>query len=118
VRSRLIRRIVLAAAAPRGAPRIHRWSDDVYMLAGRDELDPDRFIRLCFAGSPESRAKAMQFLGRISTRTIDRDEPTDLATRDAQPGRSRAGGSRTRHSSRGRRRSPTRRSSPTATPAR
>jgi pimeloyl-ACP methyl ester carboxylesterase len=26
----------------------------------------------------------MQFLERISARTVDRDEPTDLATRDAQ----------------------------------
>ena len=29
-------------------------------------------------------ALGMRFLGRISARTVDRDEPTDLATRDAQ----------------------------------
>jgi pimeloyl-ACP methyl ester carboxylesterase len=84
VRPRLVRRIVLAGTAPRGAPRIHRWSDDVYALAGQDALDPNRFISLFFSGSQESRAKAMEFLKRISGRTIDRDEPTDLATRDAQ----------------------------------
>jgi pimeloyl-ACP methyl ester carboxylesterase len=84
VRPRLIRRIVLAGTAPRGAPRIHRWSDDVYALAAQDGLDPNRFISLFFSGSQESRAKGMQFLTRISARTIDRDEPTDLATRDAQ----------------------------------
>jgi pimeloyl-ACP methyl ester carboxylesterase len=46
VRPRLVRRLVLAGTAPRGAPRIHRWSDDVYALAARDELDPNRFISL------------------------------------------------------------------------
>jgi pimeloyl-ACP methyl ester carboxylesterase len=83
-RPRLIRRIVLAGTAPRGAPRIHRWSDDVYALAAQDALDPKRFISLFFSGSQESRAKGMQFLERISARTVDRDEPTDVTTRDAQ----------------------------------
>jgi pimeloyl-ACP methyl ester carboxylesterase len=80
----LVRRLVLAGTAPRGAPRTHRFSDDVYDLAARDELDPNRFIKLFFSGSEDSRAKAMQFLQRITARTDDRDEPTDLATRDAQ----------------------------------
>jgi hypothetical protein len=57
---------------------------DVYALAAQDMLDPNRFIKLFFSGSEESRAKAMRFLERISARTTDRDEPTDLATRDAQ----------------------------------
>jgi pimeloyl-ACP methyl ester carboxylesterase len=84
VRPRLIRRLVLAGTAPRGAPKIHRWSDDVYALAAQDVLDPSRFIRLFFSGSEESRAKGAAFLKRISARTVDRDEPTDLSTRDAQ----------------------------------
>src|SRR4051794_13353745 len=84
VRPRLIRRLVLAGTAPRGAPRIHRWSDDVYALATQDELDPNRFIKLFFSGSRESRAKGLQFLKRMTERTTDRDQPTDLATRDAQ----------------------------------
>ena len=83
-RPRLVRRIVLAGTAPQGAPRIHRWSDDVHALAAQDGLDPNRFLSLFFSGSEESRAKGMQFLGRITARTDDRDEPTDLATRDAQ----------------------------------
>ncbi len=84
VRPRLIRRIVLAGTAPQGAPRIHRWADDVYALATRDDLDPNRFIKLFFSGSRESRDKGLQFLKRITERTTDRDQPTDLATRDAQ----------------------------------
>jgi pimeloyl-ACP methyl ester carboxylesterase len=84
VRPRLIRRLVLAGTAPQGAPDIHRCSDDVYALANPDAFDPDRFIQLFFSGSQESRTKGMEFLGRISARTVDRDEPADLAARDAQ----------------------------------
>jgi pimeloyl-ACP methyl ester carboxylesterase len=86
VRPRLIRRLVLAGTAPEGAPKIHRWTDDVYALAAQDVPDPDRFIRLFFSGSQESRAKGVEYLKRISSRAADRDEPTDLATRDAQLG--------------------------------
>jgi pimeloyl-ACP methyl ester carboxylesterase len=83
-RPRLIRRLVLAGTAPQGAPDIHRWTDDVYALATPDSFDPDGFIRLFFSSSEEGRAKGMEFLGRISARTFDRDEPADLAARDAQ----------------------------------
>jgi pimeloyl-ACP methyl ester carboxylesterase len=41
-------------------------------------------MRLFFSGSEESRAKGMEFLGRISARTGEPDEPADLAARDAQ----------------------------------
>jgi len=84
MRPRLLRRIVLAGTAPQGAPNIHRWTDDVYALATPDGLSPDRFIKLFFSGSEESRAKGMEYLKRISARQVDRDQPTDLATRDAQ----------------------------------
>jgi pimeloyl-ACP methyl ester carboxylesterase len=84
LRPRLVRRIVLAGTAPQGAPNIHRWSDDVYALATPDEIDPDRFIKLFFSGSQDSRAKGIDYLTRMSTRQVDRDDQTDLATRDAQ----------------------------------
>jgi pimeloyl-ACP methyl ester carboxylesterase len=84
LRPRLVRRLVLAGTAPRGAPHIHRWSDDVYALATPDETSAERLIKLFFSGSEESRAKGMEYLRRISSRKADRDAPTDLATRDAQ----------------------------------
>jgi len=84
VRPRLIRRLVLAGTAPQGAPGIHRWTDEVFALATPDSFDPDGFMRLFFSGSEESRAKGMEFLGRISARTGEPDEPADLAARDAQ----------------------------------
>ena len=84
VQPRLIRRLILAGTAPQGAPRLHRMSDDVHALATQDVLDPERFIKLFFSGSDESRARAHEFLQRITARKLDRDEPTDIATRDAQ----------------------------------
>jgi pimeloyl-ACP methyl ester carboxylesterase len=84
VRPRLVRRLVLAGTAPRGAPRIHRWSDDVYALATPDVPNPAGFLRLFFSGSEASRAKGLAYFQRISARAADRDEPTDLAARDAQ----------------------------------
>jgi hypothetical protein len=102
---------VLAGTAPQGAPKIHRWSDDVYALAARDVPDADHFVKLFFSGSEESRAKGMDFLKRISARQVDPDQQTDLATRNWR--RSRAGGSPTRQSSPASRRSPSRHSSPT-----
>jgi len=84
LRPRLVRRIVLAGTAPQGAPKIHRWSDDVYALATRDETDAEHFIKLFFSGSEASRAKGVEHLNRISARQINRDAQTDLATRDAQ----------------------------------
>src|ERR1700694_5143077 len=84
LRPRLVRRIVLAGTAPEGAPDIHRWSDEVYALATPDEIDPDRFIKLFFSGSADSRARGIEYLTRMSTRRVERDAQTDLAARDAQ----------------------------------
>ena len=66
------------------SPRTHRWSDDVYALATPDAPNPAGFLRLFFSGSEDSRAKGMEYFQRISVRSVDRDEPTDLAARDAE----------------------------------
>jgi pimeloyl-ACP methyl ester carboxylesterase len=84
VRPRLIRRLVLAGTAPKGAPKIHRWSDDVHALATPDVPNPQGFLRLFFSGSQESMAKGMAYFQRISSRQADPDAPTDIATRDRQ----------------------------------
>jgi pimeloyl-ACP methyl ester carboxylesterase len=41
-------------------------------------------VSLFFSSSDQSQAKGMESLGRLYQREVDRDEPTDLATRDAQ----------------------------------
>jgi pimeloyl-ACP methyl ester carboxylesterase len=84
LRPRLVRRLVLAGTAPRGAPRIHRWSDDVYTHACADEITPEHALNVFFSGSQESRTKGMEYLQRTQDRQVDRDAPTDLETRDAQ----------------------------------
>jgi len=84
LRPRLVRRLVLAATAPQGGPNLHRWSDDVYALATPDQPSAEDALNLFFSGSQESRAKGTEYLGRAYSRKVDRDAPTDLATRDAQ----------------------------------
>jgi pimeloyl-ACP methyl ester carboxylesterase len=84
LRPRLVRRLVLAGTAPQGGPDLHRWSDDVYALATPDEPTAPDLLRLFFSDSEESRAKGTESIGRLYQREVDRDEPTDLATRDAQ----------------------------------
>ena len=79
-----MRRIVLAGTAPQGAPRIHRWSDDVYAHACADEITPEHALNVFFSGSEESRAKGIEYIQRTQRRQSDRDAATDLATRDAQ----------------------------------
>jgi pimeloyl-ACP methyl ester carboxylesterase len=81
---RMVRRLVLAGTGPQGGPGLHRWSDDVYAHACADEINAETALNVFFSGSEESRAKGMAYLGRTQTRQVDRDEPTDLATRDAQ----------------------------------
>jgi pimeloyl-ACP methyl ester carboxylesterase len=84
LRPRLVRRLVLAGTAPQGGPDLHRWSEDVYALATADEPTAEHLLGLFFSGSEQSRAKGTESIGRLYRREVDRDEPTDLATRDAQ----------------------------------
>ena len=84
LRPRVVRRLVLAGTAPQGGPDLHRWSDDVYALATPDQPIAEDLLGLFFSSSEQSQAKGLQSLGRLFQREVDRDEPTDLATRDAQ----------------------------------
>jgi pimeloyl-ACP methyl ester carboxylesterase len=84
LRPRLVRRIVLAGTAPQGGPDLHRWTDDVYAHACADEITPEHALNIFFSGSEGSRAKGVEYLERTQQRQVDRDAPTDLATRDAQ----------------------------------
>jgi pimeloyl-ACP methyl ester carboxylesterase len=84
LKPRMVRRIVLAGTGPQGGPGLHRWSDDVYAHACADEITAETALNIFFSGSEESRAKGIAYLGRTQMRQADRDDPTDLATRDAQ----------------------------------
>jgi pimeloyl-ACP methyl ester carboxylesterase len=82
VRPTLIRRLILAATAPKGAPGMHGWRDDI-AAAARGESKPENLLYIMFAHSDTSQAKGREFLGRFLERA-DRDAPTSDAARDAE----------------------------------
>jgi pimeloyl-ACP methyl ester carboxylesterase len=83
VRPTLVRRLVLAATGPKGAPGMHGWRDDI-AAAARGESKPENLLYIMFAHTEASQAKGMEFLGRFMERQEGRDAPTSDAARDAQ----------------------------------
>jgi pimeloyl-ACP methyl ester carboxylesterase len=83
VRPTLVRRLVLAATGPKGAPGMHGWRDDI-AAAARGESKPENLLYIMFAHTQTSQAKGMEFLGRFTARHEGRDEPTSDAARDAE----------------------------------
>jgi pimeloyl-ACP methyl ester carboxylesterase len=82
VRPTLIRRLVLAATGPKGAPGMHGWREDI-AAAARGESKPENLLYIMFAHTDTSQAKGREFLGRFLERA-ERDTPTTDAARDAQ----------------------------------
>ncbi len=74
------RAVFVGRVLPRKVPGV----DDVYVHACADEINAEHALNIFFSGSEESRAKGMAYLARTQSRQVDRDEQTDLATRDAQ----------------------------------
>jgi pimeloyl-ACP methyl ester carboxylesterase len=85
VRSDLLRRIVLASSAPRGAAGMHGWAPEVIGAVGAPETTPQGYSSVFFVPTDTSREAGRQAAGRIfGARTTDRDEPTTWQTRQAQ----------------------------------
>jgi pimeloyl-ACP methyl ester carboxylesterase len=85
IRPDLLRRVVLASAAPQGAAGMHGWAPEVIGAVGTPETSPQGYISVFFAPTDTSRAAGQQAAGRIfGGRTTDRDEPTTWQTRQAQ----------------------------------
>ena len=63
---------------------MHGWVDEIREACLRDEPGADDLLTIFFERTETSRAKGAEYIQRIFSRTEDRDEPTDLATRDAQ----------------------------------
>jgi pimeloyl-ACP methyl ester carboxylesterase len=82
VRPTLVRRLVLAATGPKGAPGMHGWREDI--AAARGESKPENLLYIMFAHTDASQAKGIEFLGRFMQRQEGRDAPTSDAARDAQ----------------------------------
>jgi pimeloyl-ACP methyl ester carboxylesterase len=85
VRPDLLRRVVLASAAPQGAAGMHGWAPEVIGAVGKPETTPQEYISVFFAPTDTSREAGRQAAGRIfGGRTTGRDEPTTWQTRQAQ----------------------------------
>jgi pimeloyl-ACP methyl ester carboxylesterase len=84
IRPDLLRRVVLASAAPQGAAGMHGWAPDVIAAVGAPETTPQGYLDVFFAHTDTSREAGQQAAGRIFGRTNGRDEPTTWQTRQAQ----------------------------------
>lgn len=84
VRPDLIRRLVLAGTGPKGAPGMHGWRTDIADHARAEVPTGEDLLYIFFAHTETSQAKGVEFLGRFSQRTEDRDVPSSIASRDAQ----------------------------------
>jgi pimeloyl-ACP methyl ester carboxylesterase len=77
IRPLVVRRLVLAASAPRGARGMHGWAPQVIGAVGNRETNPDGFLKVFFTQSDSSRRSGEETLGRLFSRTVDRDEATN-----------------------------------------
>jgi pimeloyl-ACP methyl ester carboxylesterase len=84
IRPDLLRRVVLASAAPQGAAAMHGWAPEVIGAVGMPEPSPQGYISVFFAPTATSREAGQQAAGRIFGRTTGRDDPTTWQTRRAQ----------------------------------
>jgi pimeloyl-ACP methyl ester carboxylesterase len=84
IRPALVRRLVLAATGPKGAPGMHGWRKDIEQASHLEPGTAESLLHIFFAPTDTSRALGGEFLGRFMERTEDRDEPSSLAARDAQ----------------------------------
>ncbi len=84
IRPDLVRRLILASSAPKGADGIHGWAPEVIGAVGTPETSPEEYLGVFFTSSPSSRKAGQEALGRMYSRTDDRDAPTTWAVREAQ----------------------------------
>jgi pimeloyl-ACP methyl ester carboxylesterase len=80
----LLRRVVLASAAPQGADGMHGWAPEVIGAVGQPETNPQGYLDVFFAHTGTSQEAGQQAAGRIFGRTVNRDAPTTWQTRQAQ----------------------------------
>jgi pimeloyl-ACP methyl ester carboxylesterase len=80
----IVRKLILASAAPQGAAGMHGWAPEVIGAVGTPETSPPQYLSVFFAGSATSRQAGQQALQRIYARTEGRDTATTWSTREAQ----------------------------------
>jgi pimeloyl-ACP methyl ester carboxylesterase len=83
-RPALVRRLVLASSAPRGAAGMHGWAPEVIAAVGAPTRNPDGYLDVFFTSSAGSRQAGVEVLGRMTARRDDRDPQATWQTRQAQ----------------------------------
>jgi pimeloyl-ACP methyl ester carboxylesterase len=84
IRPDLVRRLILASAAPKGADGIHGWAPEVIGAVGKPETSREEYLGVFFTASPSSRKAGQEAVRRMYSRIKDRDAPTTWAVRQAQ----------------------------------
>ena len=84
VRPAIVRRLVLASSAPKGAAGMHGWAPEVIGAIGTPKTSPEEYLNVFFTKSASSQQAGKEALGRMYARTLDRDQATTWATRQAQ----------------------------------
>lgn len=87
IRPHQVRRLVLAGTGPEGGrnmPGATVWTGELLASLIADEPGAEDLLGLFFERTETSRTAGTEFIQRIFTREKDRDESTDLATREAQ----------------------------------
>jgi pimeloyl-ACP methyl ester carboxylesterase len=84
IRPTLVRSLILAASAPKGAAGMHGWAREVIDAVGKPDPDPDGYLRVFFAGSSTSQRAGQEALQRVFSNRADPDEPTSWQTTQNQ----------------------------------
>ncbi|MFC8938956.1 alpha/beta fold hydrolase [Streptomyces griseoincarnatus] len=84
MRPHSVRRLVLAATAPRGAHGIHGYPDDILAHASVDRLRIQDYLYTFFNHTGTSQRSGLEFVGRYIERERERDAPVRAAVRAAQ----------------------------------
>ena len=84
IRPGVVRRVILASAAPRGAAGMHGWAPEVIGAVGEPAPNADGYLGVFFTRSAASRQAGVQTLGRLTERRDDRDAESTWQTRQAQ----------------------------------
>jgi len=85
VRPDLLRRVVLASSAPKGAAGMHGWAPQVIGAVGAPQTTPEGYLSVFFTPTKTGLEAGQEAAGRIfGGRATDRDKPTTWRTRQAQ----------------------------------
>ncbi|MFF5549536.1 alpha/beta fold hydrolase [Streptomyces olivaceoviridis] len=84
LRPRTVRRLVLAATAPRGGPGIHGYPDDVLDHVGSERFGIQDYLYVFFHHTATSQRGGLEYVGRYMERERGRDLPVTAAARAAQ----------------------------------